>query len=482
MTGKGNDQASSHFGAVTGMVVSADGKSVLTLAEDNTVRTWDASSAAELRKAPLPTETDFGILLGFKRALVCTKEGSLSVWDCEKEKELVKIKRDRPFTQFGTRYYPSRDGQSLLTVDYAGLGMSPPRTATMYSLKSGAVSSGVEGNLTKVHKGEELVAVTKAPKGQLTVATIAVEGGGFGVPPPSRYLLRCQRSEKDAAIVWETKATAQRTSGDSNPFYKEENICQAASFSPDDRAILTYNSDEETAWVALLETATGHERNRILIPVQVDTRANFVYAFSKNGDLLAVGTKEATTAVVDIRRGKVLATLKGEQGEIRSLAFGVDVATLFTGGSDGTVLVWDLREHLRKSRQAVKLTSAETKHLWTELANPDTIKAYRAVGAMVIAPAQAIDQIRDSLKPVRKVPAADIEKLIADLDSDEFETRQRAYRELRQVGLQAKTVSQKCFESSKSAEQRRLLKDLLAEWKDARAETQLGRTTRPTGH
>src|SRR5262249_32809529 len=80
-TGKGNDSGLAHFGRISGLIVSRDGKSAVTLGQDNTVRTWTVPRATERRRVSLPPDTMFGELLGAGRALLHTKEAGASVWD-----------------------------------------------------------------------------------------------------------------------------------------------------------------------------------------------------------------------------------------------------------------------------------------------------------------------------------------------------------------------------------------------------------------
>jgi hypothetical protein len=435
--------------------VSADGKSAVTLGMDNAVRTWDVPTATERRKVLLPPGTDYGTLPRPGRALLHSAEGFWSVWDVETEEELVRVQRDKERYPTFTRYDVSRDGRSLLTVEYPGFQGTNPEKATLHDLETGAASPEVGKNWVREGEQEELVSLVRASARHSVVATVAVRGEpAFGLGTfKYRYLIRCKRSEKDPEPTWETK-----------PIGPEFGHWRAVSVTPDDRGILTVQWDKATC-VSLLEASTGSERCRFQIPGYVVNYDNLIHAFSRNGDLLAVGSVDGTMTVFDVRLGKVIAALNGDQGMVRCLAFGAN-ATLFTAGEDGTVLIWDLREHLRKARQTVEHSPAEGKRLWNELADPDTVKAYQAAGSLVTSPAQAVDLFRENLKPARKVPAAEIDKLIAALDDDAFEVRQNASRELRRIGPQAGTALKATLEKTRSQEQRRRAEELLAELKE----------------
>src|SRR5262249_48895408 len=151
----------------------------------------------------------------------------------------------------------------------------------------------------------------------LVVASVSIPHHAYGLGTLDRYLLRCKRSDKDVAFLWETKET--------------DFEIPVVSFTPDDSAIFTFSFSRERkkSYASLLEASTSKERWRLEIPLSV----NPAHAFSPNGDLLALAIADETTGVVDVRSGRVIATLDGQQGPVQCLAFAADAANLFTAGS-----------------------------------------------------------------------------------------------------------------------------------------------------
>src|SRR5262249_61394236 len=86
---------------------------------DNTVRTWDLTTATEQRRVRLPSTITAAHLLGFTRALLHTKEGSICVWDMEREIEVVQVRRGKD-SHPAARYNISRDGRWLSAAEYHG--------------------------------------------------------------------------------------------------------------------------------------------------------------------------------------------------------------------------------------------------------------------------------------------------------------------------------------------------------------------------
>jgi WD40 repeat protein len=467
-TGKGNDAELGHIGPVSGLLVSEDGASAVTLGVDNTVRRWDVPTATERRKRSLPAMTDFGILLDPRRALLQSLGDSLCVWDIEKGQELFKVHSQTERVGI-VRYTVYRGTPSLLALEMHNyLPQRYTQQATLYNLETGVECRGVERKWTREREDrnlrdeEQLMSVVHCSEGP-AVATIAVRTwradqniNGIG----HRFLLRCKQSESNSVVLWESKET------------EVNDTWRAISFTPDDRAVLTFIRSGEKIWVSLLESATGNERFCFRLPNFENPRGGWwvtdlvphpVYAFSRDGDLVALGTADGTTTIIDIRRSRVVTALHGNQGSVSSLAFGADSGTLFTAGSDGTVLVWDIRRHIRKALRLLHPSPTELERLWAELADPDTGKAYRSVGSLVEAPVQALELFCRKLKPIEKVSALEIDKLITNLDNTNFKRREKAFRDLLQIGPQARAALTKSLKRSDTLELRRRVENLLGE-------------------
>jgi hypothetical protein len=104
---------------------------------------------------------------------------------------------------------------------------------------------------------------------------------------------------------------------------------------------------------------------------------------------------------------------------------------------DTTVLLWDVSSSLRHGEQPPNdLRPKDLDRLWSELAGDDVKRARSAVRALVASAKQAVPLLNDRLRPAADVPADRVRRLLADLDSDTFTTRQAARTELEQMGTQ----------------------------------------------
>jgi hypothetical protein len=107
------------------------------------------------------------------------------------------------------------------------------------------------------------------------------------------------------------------------------------------------------------------------------------------------------------------------------------------------------------------LEPRELESLWKELAGEEFPNAYQALGTLAADPRQTVAFLKGHLKPVTPADVRLVDKLIADLDSDQFVVRQRASQELDKLGDLAESALRKVLEGKPTLEVRRRADDLL---------------------
>jgi hypothetical protein len=127
-------------------------------------------------------------------------------------------------------------------------------------------------------------------------------------------------------------------------------------------------------------------------------------------------------------------------------------------------LLWDLTGKLSATVQGQgKPRVQEFDALWSDLADADAGKAYRVIQRLAAHPAAGIALVRAKLLPaeVKIIDATEINRLINDLDHDDFECREKASQALAEIGKPASDALTKALQGTKSAEKKHRLTELL---------------------
>src|SRR5262249_52644679 len=100
--------------------------------------------------------------------------------------------------------------------------------------------------------------------------------------------------------------------------------------------------------------------------------------------------------------------------------------------------------------------------LWAALAGSEAQPAYAAMADLAAAPDRAVALLRRELKPAPAAPTdAELDRAFADLDSDDFATREKASRRLAEWGELAVPGVRKRLAQTESAEVRRRAREFL---------------------
>jgi WD40 repeat protein len=183
-------------------------------------------------------------------------------------------------------------------------------------------------------------------------------------------------------------------------------------------------------------------------------------AIVSDGRTIALSRNE-TIVLRDVDSGEEL--LKGRAGlNVRCLAFSADGRWLASGHVDGSVLIWDVARITRRQPSAQALNSAEWEAAWNDLTK-DAKTARRAMEILAADPAKTVTLFRERLKPAVPIEPAKLKRLLADLDSDHFMTREAASHNLALLSEQAAAAMQVAIYSTESPEVQRRLERLLAE-------------------
>jgi hypothetical protein len=220
-----------------------------------------------------------------------------------------------------------------------------------------------------------------------------------------------------------------------------------------------FNRERVANRIVLCDARTGRELGRCNDSGMPSRRGEHL-AFSPDGRLLASSDGESVHVWEVLTTGKVC-TFRGHRGEIRSLAFSGDDRRLASASCDSTVLIWDLPLALRREGTTGKPGEKEIAAWWEDLASADAGRAYAAVWGLADVPGASVPLLGERLRPVTEAEVKEVRRYIADLDSDTFAVRKKAFEQLDRLGPAAEPALRKAREKGGSPEVRRRVEELL---------------------
>jgi WD40 repeat protein len=411
-----------HTGAVCGVVFAPNGRGLVTAGSDETIRFWELSTqrprvlltGTSYRGLPLAITPDSGRHVYLPPFLAVTTDNRRLFSDANGgQLRLTDIQTGEEVRRFDIRVL---DNKKKVFVGAARLS-TDGRTLWAFTEHSLDIFPG--DSFPK--KKETLIGWDAATGRQLSAHAIEClsEVWGSLIAPDGRTMALGDGSIRDVA------------SGRERLKRPEPSLRFPFAFSADSRLMAAAMADHT---FAVYELLTG----RPLLRVEASVSWSSHLAFSPDGRLLIASGRDALH-VWEVNTGRRLLHLPGE-GRLLTpgpelfatcLAIAADGRSAATGHEDGTVLIWDLTAAWRRlaERPLADLTAEKLDTCWPDLLKDDPRIAYAAMDRLIAAPAKTLPFLRKHLRPVT-IDSQWWADRLADLDSSDFATREKASRDL----------------------------------------------------
>jgi WD40 repeat protein len=427
-----------HDASVTALRFTADGKGVVSVAADYVVCSWDAATGKETRRVSLaePRSHPYGDYDPMKAA-VLSPDGKHVLCGDSYGWRLFELDKAREVCALGPTELRGRDGSAAFWPDAR--------------LVATGRAVSVQATVIRIHdvdKGQQMRRL-QGPPSQVQCLAVAPDGKALAAGTNNQ-----SGALTNEVRVWDVETGKPRWQL-VRPHWQ-----RALAFSPDGKVLA---GDETDGAVTLWDAATGRELRRLEPPSREVTS---LLAFSPDGRLLVAAGHQhgppVTVRVWEVTTGTARQEFTAHQGFVGALDFAPDGKTLATGAADTSVLLWDLTGQVGEAAKG-RPSAEELDKLWAALDSRDARPAFQAMRRLLTAPDDAVALVQKNLKPIpgKGVSAETIAQLIQGLESDSFDEREKATRELEGLGTRAEAGLRKALEAGPSAERKRRIEGVL---------------------
>jgi WD40 repeat protein len=456
-----------HDGEVNAVALSPDGKRLATGAGDQTVRLWDLATGKELLslKAPEPMQNPPDFLEVWPTALAFAPDGKtlavgwmdgvLQLRDLTTGKEVRQYKGHENSIK-SVIFHPN--GKTL--VSSCGDGrIFWWDTASGRQLRQLAGPIMIDPNIGQPDAGMTPQGLALSPDGRLLIGAGLEQGMASKVQVWELATGKLRRQIKlrgvNAGEIFQVQfGLGGAVPGAGKPFQESAGGSTSVALAADGKTVGVALGNS----IRLLDLTSGKELR------QFGGQNGIIHGleFAPDGKLLAAAASDGTVRFWDVATGTILTDLKGHRGGVNALVFTPDGRTVITGGSDTTALLWDFGQALEAEKvQPAKPGDAELTELWKQLAGEDGEKAEQAIARLSQSPETASALLKRHLKPVAAADDKLIRRLLADLESERFDTRKQAGEDLEKLAELAEPYLQQRLKGNPSLEARQRLEQLL---------------------
>ncbi len=429
-TGKERFAADGHENWISAVAVTEDGQMAVTAGGDGLLILWDLASGKEkLRLKGHQSQVRAAAFVpGGKLLASASTDQSVRLWDRATGQEVRLLKASPDGLLYSLTISP--DGKLLAAGDYHN------GSVFVWDLATGQLlhRTRIEEQL-----GHGVMCLAFSPDGRTLAAGETVLNAKRGAPAKSRIFL------------WDAL-----TGSKPRAFSAHAYAVNSMAFSADGTMLASTGWSDKT--IDFWDVASGTK----LFDLPCGS-GNSVAAFSHDGKMLACGgSPQEGISLWEVSSKKLRQKFSGHIASLHSLAFSPDGKTLVSGSMDTTGLIWDVTGLGAGAKTPTALSADKLLELWKSLASPDAEESGRVIWSFGADPKKSIPFIMERLRGLPSTDPERIRKLIAELDSEIFTTRQAAQKHLEALGKRAEPALRTALAQRPSLELSRRIESVLA--------------------
>jgi WD40 repeat protein len=451
----------------------------LALSEGHSIRLWDTATGKE--QCPFGPVPDALSALAFlpdgKTVISADPQGAVHLWEAATGREVRRFRGNSPGHLSMSL---SHDGKTLAVTSRRWDDGKEEVSLRLWDLPRGEARSlpcrfagplSPDGKVLACREEQGAVVLVDSARGK---EVRRLEGAGRPrVFSPDGTVLACFGLEGTIGLWDVATGTVRRELGQSQKGRHFWDSAAFISFSPDGRTVaVVWSGHFKPGDLEIWDVPSGGKVASVEKFIGGSVGAT---CFSADGRRLFFRSDDYPQVAIqayDFFSGRALGQLtefkkedKAFRGYAQDLSVAPDGGLLASLLPGGTALVWDVSRFTKP--EPLSLSDGELVGLWSGLASADVRTAYQAVGKLARGSGRTVPFLEEKLRPVAAADPARLRQLVADLGSDRFAVRDRAFAELEKVGELAEPSLRRGLDGSPSLEVEQRIRKLLEKLREA---------------
>ena len=312
-----------HNSSVSSVAISPDGKKILSISSDNSIKLWDTESGREIR-----TFSGYEYIirsalfnLDGKCIVLGTADKTIKLWDLETGENI------------GTFLLPSNNINSV-EINHDGKQIISCCDNSLIIIWDVETEQAI-----KIYEETDynIDSVLFSPDGKKFLYNYTAYNISF-IDNPGEMDINSMWKDFFDSRRWELALWDFEIEQEIATFTNHDSMITSVSFSTDGKLIV---SGSDNGALNLWDVETGQEIILFSEPNTEYKRINSV-AFSHDGNYIISGYNDGTLRLWDVITGKQIRTFIGHYASVNSVIFNSDGKYIFSCSSDNTIKLWDM--------------------------------------------------------------------------------------------------------------------------------------------